>query len=205
METLIDEVTRVEAGGRETRMKVLIAVDGSRTSRAVLSTYAHLLRRPDEVVLLHVQRLEGDSSMIDMLGEAELSTLKRSLAGTEHQHRLDERSTKILDHFRSRLSAPGTTVRGLVRAGRPADEILAVAAEENVDLIILGSSGKGRFERLITGNVAGEVEQLAKVPVMRARRVVVCEEPYSWADARAAITVCSAVALGLFLLRFVAP
>lgn len=186
-------------------MKALIAVDGSRATKAVLSTYEHLLRRPDEVVLLHVQRLEGDSSMIDMLGEAELSTLKNSLADTEHQRRLQERSLKILDHYRSALSSPGTTVRGLVRAGRPADEILAVAAEEGVDLIILGASGKNRFDRLITGSVAGEVDRLAKVPVMRARRVVVCEEPYSWADARAAIAVCSCVALGLFLLRFVAP
>ena len=185
-------------------MKVLIAVDGTRATRAVLSTYAHLLRRPDEVVLLHVQRLEGSSVMIDMLGEAELSTLKGSLAGTEHQQLLDERAGKILDHYRSRLSAPGTAVKGLVRAGRPADEILAVAAEEGVDLIILGASGKkNRLDRLITGSVAGEVEELARVPVLRARRVVVCEEPYSWGDARAAIAVCSCVALGLFLLKFV--
>jgi nucleotide-binding universal stress UspA family protein len=202
MEPLMVEVAQSKTQG-ESLMKVLIAVDSSRSSRAVLSTYAHLLRRPDEVVLLHVQRLQGDSSMIDMLGEAELSSLKSSLAGTEYQQRLDERATKILEHYRSRLSAPGTTVRGVVRAGRPADEILAVAAREGVDLIILGASGKSRLDRLITGSVAGEVERLAQVPVMRARRVVVCEEPYSWADARAAITVCSCVALGLFLLQFI--
>ena len=184
-------------------MKVLIAVDGTRSSRAVLSTYSHLLRLPDEVVLLHVQRLEGESVMIDMLGEPELATLKSSLAGTEHQRILDGRAAKIVDHYRSKLAAPATTVRAVVRAGRPADEILAVAAEEGVDLVILGASGKNRLDRLITGSVAGEVERLASVPVLRARRVVVCEEPYSWGDARAAIAVTSCVALGLFLLRFV--
>ena len=184
-------------------MKVLIAVDGTRATQAVLSTYSHLLRRPDEVVLLHVQRLEGDSLMIDMLGESELATLKDSLAGTEHQRMLDDRSSKILEHYRSKLSAPGTTVKSVVRAGRPADEILAVAAEEGADIVILGASGKNRLDRLITGSVASEVENLAGVPVLRARRVVVCEEPYSWSDARAAITVCSCVAVGLFLLRFV--
>jgi len=123
-------------------MKVLIAVDGTRATRAVLSTYSHLLRQPDEVVLLHVQRLEGESVMIDMLGEPELATLKTSLAGTEHQRKLDDRAAKILEHYRSRLSAPATTVKSVVRAGRPADEILAVAAEEGVELVILGASGR---------------------------------------------------------------
>lgn len=184
-------------------MKVLIAVDGTRDSKAVLSTYSHLLRQPDEVVLLHVQRLEGQSLMIDMLGEAELATLKNSLAGTEHQRILDERAAKIIEHYRSKLATSATTVRSVVRAGRPADEILAVAAAEKADLVILGASGKKRLDRLITGSVAREVESLAGVPVLRARRVVVCEEPYSWSDARAAITVCSGVAIGLFLLRFV--
>ena len=183
-------------------MKVLIAVDGTRGTQAVLSTYSHLLRRPDEVVLLHVQRLQGDSAMIDMLGEPELTTLRDSLAGTEHQRSLDERAAKILEHYRSKLASPATTVRSVVRSGRPADEILAVAAAEGVDLVILGASGKNRLDRLITGSVASEVEYLAGVPVLRARRVVVCEEPYSWRDARAAIAVCSCVAVGLFLLRF---
>lgn len=186
-------------------MKVLIAVDSTRGSQSVLSTYAHLLRRPDEVVLLHVQRLEGQSLMIDMLGEAELSTLKNSLAGTEHQRVLDEEASKILDHFSSKLAAPGMPVRRLVRAGRPSEEILGVAAEEGVDLVILGASGKRPLDRLITGSVAREVEARASVPVLRARRVVACEEPYSWGDARAAIAVCSCVALGLFLLKFVIP
>ncbi len=183
-------------------MKVLIAVDGTRATQAVLSTYSHLVRHPDEVVLLHVQRLEGESVMIDMLGEPELATLKNSLAGTEHQQILDERAAKILEHYRSKLSTPVTSVRNVVRAGRPADEILAVAVQEGVDLIILGASRKNRLDRLITGSVAKEVEDLAGVPVLRARRVVVCEEPYSWSDARAAITVCSGIAVVLFLLKF---
>lgn len=184
-------------------MKILIAVDGKGSSQAVFSTYSHLLRNPDEVVLLHVQRLEGNSLMIDMLGEPELSTLRKSLEGTEHQRVLDERAAKIVDFYRSRLASGSTIVRSVVRAGRPADEILATAAEEKVDLVILGTSRKGRLDRLITGSVASEIEAQATVPVMRARRIVVCEEPYSWSDARAAVTVCSGVALGLFLMKFI--
>jgi nucleotide-binding universal stress UspA family protein len=187
----------------EEKVKILIAVDGKGGAKDVLSTFSHLLQQPDEVVLLHVQRLEGDSLMIDMLGEPELSTLKESLEGTEHQHALDEQSSKIVDFYRARLASGTTIVRPVVRAGNPADEIIATAVEEQVDLVILGTTRKGRLNRLITGSVASEVEARASVPVLRARRVVVCEEPYSWNDARAAITVCSCVAIGLFLLRFI--
>jgi len=184
-------------------MKVLIAVDGKGSSKAIFSTYSHLLQPPDEVVLLHVQRLEGDSLMIDMLGESELSTLKKSLEGTEHQQALDEQSAKIVDFYRSRLASESTNVRPVVRSGNPAEEILATAAAEQVDLVILGTSRKGRLDRLITGSVARDVEDRASMPVLRARRVVVCEEPYSWSDARAAVTVCTGVALALFLMGFI--
>lgn len=55
--------------------KVLIAVDETEGSKSVLSVFHNMVRPPETVVLVHVQRLEGKSMMIDMLGEAEMSTL----------------------------------------------------------------------------------------------------------------------------------
>lgn len=185
--------------------KVLIAVDGTRGSRAVASTLGNLVHAPEEVTILHVQRLEGDSLIIDMLGDPELATLKGSLEGTDHQRALDERSGRILEHYRRRIPAGSVAVKTLVRAGRPAEEILRAAREGGADLIILGGGGKGRLDRLITGSVSREVEQRSPVPVLRARVPLMCEEPYSWGDARAAVTVCSAVAAGLFLLGLLVP
>ena len=72
--------------------KVLIAVDDTKGSKAVLSVFKNLVRPPQDVWLLHVQRLEGKSLMIDMLGEAELSTLRESLKGTEYKEELDRKS-----------------------------------------------------------------------------------------------------------------
>jgi nucleotide-binding universal stress UspA family protein len=188
----------------ETMKKMLIAVDDSRTSREVLSTCATLVREPEEVLLLHVQRLEGRSLMIDMLGDAEMSTLKESLRGTEHQRGLDRKAQKVLAWYRKKLEAMmGVPVRTLLAEGPPADEILRVAREEGVDLIILGKSGKKSLDRLITGSVAVEVEKKAGIPVMTARRRPVCEEPYSWKDACAAFSALTIVVFGLLLLGFV--
>jgi nucleotide-binding universal stress UspA family protein len=181
--------------------KILIAVDGTKTSTAVLSTFYNLVRKPEHVILLHVQKLQGRSLMIDMLGDAEMSTLKESIAGTEHKDALDEKADKILNYYKSELENSGTgSITAEIRAGHPCDEILKVAAEENVDLILLGHSGRKGLNRVISGSVAREVEKHTKVPVLVAKRPSTCEEPYSWRDAIASVSITSAIVLALFLL-----
>jgi nucleotide-binding universal stress UspA family protein len=147
--------------------KVLIAVDSTKSSMSVLGVFRNLVRPPKEVLLLHVKRLEGRSLMIDMLGEAELSTLKESLKGTEYKEKLDRAGEMVLENYRKELEAIGLfSVRTLIREGMPADEILKLAEEEKVDLIVIGSSGKKGMDRLITGCVIRDVERHAAVPVI---------------------------------------
>ena len=180
--------------------KVLIAVDGTKASNAVLSTFFNLVKKPETVILLHVEKLEGRSSMVDMLGDAEMSTLKESLAGTDHKNALDAKAEKILNYYRRELEGAGTANISLeVRAGHPSDEILKVAAEENADLILIGNSERSGLNRIIAGSVAREVQKHTKIPVLVAKRPPTCEEPYSWRDAVAAISVTSAIVFGLFL------
>ena len=184
--------------------KVLIAVDGTKASKAVLATFNNAVQLPQEVILLHVQRLEGRSLMIDMLGEAEMSTLKESLKDTQHKEELDRKSQKILNYYKKEIEDSGfLNVRTATKDGHPADEILKFAQQEGVELIILGYSGKTGLNRLIAGSVAKDVEKKAEVPVLVAKRVSMCEEPYSWKDAYTAVTVTTAIMIGLFLLGIV--
>ncbi|MEW6108130.1 MAG: universal stress protein [Nitrospirota bacterium] len=150
--------------------KVLIAADDTKDSKAVLSAFYNLAGSPEEVILLHVERLEGCSLMIDMLGDAEMSTLKESLKGTEHKEELDRRANKILDYYKKELeNTSQASVKTIMREGIPAEEILRVSEEEDVDLIIMGNSLKKGLNRLITGSVAKDVERNAKVPVLVAK------------------------------------
>ena len=184
--------------------KVLIAVDGTKASKAVLATFNNSVQLPQEVILLHVQRLEGRSLMIDMLGEAEMSTLKESLKDTQHKEELDRKSQKILNYYKKEIEDSGfLNVRTATKDGHPADEILKFAQQEDVELIILGYSGRTGLNRLIAGSVAKDVEKKAEVPVLVAKRVSMCEEPYSWKDAYTAVTVTTAIMIGLFLLGIV--
>jgi nucleotide-binding universal stress UspA family protein len=147
--------------------KVLIAVDDTKGSKAVLSVFKNLVRPPQEVLLLHVQRLEGKSLMIDMLGEAELSTLKESLEGTEYKEGLDRKSEQILNYYKKELEDGGLiSIRTMTRIGIESDEILRVAEDEKVDLIITGANQNRGMLRLIAGCVPSEVEKKSKVPVL---------------------------------------
>ncbi len=180
--------------------KVLIAVDGTKASTAVLATFYNLVKKPQQVVLLHVEKLEGRSAMIDMLGDAEMNTLKEALTGTEHMNSLDEKAVRILDYYKREFKNSGLSdVVGKIRAGHPCDEILKVAEEEDVDLILLGNSDRRGLGWVISGSVANEVRRRSAVPVLVAKRPPTCEEPYSWRDAIAAVSVTSAIAFGLFL------
>jgi nucleotide-binding universal stress UspA family protein len=57
-----------------------------------------------------------------------------------------------------------------VLKGDPAEKIVNFAEEHNVDMIIVGSLGKGGFERLVIGSVSEKVVRHAKVPVLVYRQ-----------------------------------
>ncbi len=149
--------------------KLLIAVDSTKDSRGILSAFYTLNELPEQVILLHVQQLEGKSLMIDMLGVAEMETLKEAVAETEHKEKLQSRDEEVLNYFQSKLRDSRFSVKTLSRVGIPAEEILRVCKEEGVDLLLLGDSRRKGIDRLVSGNVVEDVKKEAKVPVLVAK------------------------------------
>jgi nucleotide-binding universal stress UspA family protein len=58
----------------------------------------------------------------------------------------------------------------VVRYGRPVHELLAIADEEDVDHIVIGSKGRDGARRLLLGSVAETVVRRATVPVTVVRQ-----------------------------------
>ena len=160
--------------------KILIAADDTKGSLGVLEVFRNQLRPPEEVILVHVQRILGRSVMGNMLGEAEMSTLKEAVKETEFQEELDRKAEKVLSYYKKELENGGLSkIRTVIRAGNVTEEILKVAEEEQVDLMIMGCNGKSGMDRLITGCATRDVERRTNVPVMvaKAKGCQVIEKP----------------------------
>ena len=78
---------------------------------------------------------------------------------------LKERSEENLKEF-DKLNEEDIKITHVVREGSPARVILEVSEEEDVDLIVMGSSGKSGFDRFIMGSVADKVVNSAKCAVL---------------------------------------
>ncbi|MEP7117941.1 MAG: universal stress protein, partial [Acidobacteriota bacterium] len=77
-----------------------------------------------------------------------------------------EQAEADLTTARERARAAGVAADAAVRGGHPAREILAVANELQVDLIVIGTHGRGGVEHLLLGSVAEKVMRKAQCPVM---------------------------------------
>ena len=78
---------------------------------------------------------------------------------------LKEQSEENLKEFDS-LNDEDIKITHVIREGSPPKIILDVAGEEDVDLIVMGSSGKSGFDRFIMGSVADKVVNSAKCAVL---------------------------------------
>jgi nucleotide-binding universal stress UspA family protein len=76
-----------------------------------------------------------------------------------------------LSAFVADTIADGVAVETMVREAEPWREILSVADEKAVDLVVMGTHGRGGFEELLLGSVADKVLNRATCPV-----VTVCHE-----------------------------
>ena len=148
--------------------KILIAVDDTRGTKDTFQMCGTMCScmRPESIVLLYVEKFQGRSLIDEMLGDAEMSTLRDVLEGTEYKEKLDAKANKILDFYKKTLEERGITgVKTVIKTGHPAEEILKTADEEGVNMILVGSRGN-RVSHVFTGSVSREVVNRAEVPVL---------------------------------------
>lgn len=79
---------------------------------------------------------------------------------------LKERSEENLMEFDELNDNNDLKITHVIREGSPAKVILEVAKDEEIDLIVMGSSGKSGFDRFIMGSVADKVVNSAKCAVL---------------------------------------
>jgi universal stress protein A len=95
------------------------------------------------------------------------------------QEWMDEDTTRGFEWAKSELSlAPNIKVETVSKEGHAAREIVAMAHDRRVDLIVTGSRGAGLLDRLLTGSTARGVVHGADCAVLVVRPPVQLDVPY---------------------------
>ena len=115
------------------------------------------------IVLLHVidlpLQLMPDAVIVTAPGGMQMSVRDLATTGAE-QHLAD---------LERRLTADGIAVSHAIRVGKPVDEILRFATDEQVGIIVMGTHGHGGIRAFVAGSVTERVIRNATVPVLSVR------------------------------------
>ena len=143
--------------------RILVPLDGSQLGERALPMATTLAQKfGSTLILLEVLDIPTPSTparrievSIDWVMEARKQTLEAA------RTYLDERKKEIHDQ--------GIRVRSVLRDISPAQDILDVAKEEDVDLIVMSSHGHGGLARWTFGSVADKVLRHSPCPVLLVR------------------------------------
>jgi nucleotide-binding universal stress UspA family protein len=141
--------------------QILVATDFGEASDAAL-TYGRALARSFGATLhvLHV----ADDLFTRIAGEGYASVLP------ELQRDLEQAAKTRLDSLLiDNDPTPLPVTKAIVTSNTPAAAIVHYAADAHVDLIVVGTQGRGGLTHLLMGSVAEKVVRTAPCPVLTVR------------------------------------
>ena len=127
--------------------RVLVATDGSQGADAAFRRAIELAEAADATV--HV-----------------LFVVDATVTDRAHEEFLRERGESITNEWVVEATRRGLAATAAVRTGLVHEEIVAYATDNAVDLVVVGTSGRGGIERHLLGSVADRVVRTSPVPVM---------------------------------------
>ena len=143
-------------------MKILMATDGTETAMEAAQMALRLLRDGVEILLVTV--IQNYEDPLEMAGGFEGPLLTPEEAEQEFQ-RQQASGKAALERARAALGREAD-VRLVPTDVDPGHAIVEVANELHPDLIVLGSTEKGFFLRLLAGSVSEYVVRHAPCPVL---------------------------------------
>src|SRR5215208_729423 len=143
--------------------KILLATDGSKEAALAVRTAVDISQRTgSELHVVHV----GSSLEYVGMGPPQIGDIP---APTQEQ--LSAEARGLLDAEVEQVKAQGGTVaEAHLGVGAPDREIVNLAEEIGVGLIVLGSRGRGGIRRALMGSVSNSVVRHAHCPVLMVRR-----------------------------------
>ena len=138
-------------------MKVLLPIDGSKSSLNAAKYVAKMVknsRSPTTVTLVSVHDDSG------------LGYVKQFVDKNTVDDYLREISEKELKAAQKVLDIAGIKHNMAIMRGHVAEEIMALANKDKVDMIVMGAKGRSGFLDILMGSVAQRICTTAKQPVL---------------------------------------
>lgn len=145
--------------------KILIPTDGSEQANKALNLACKIaLENDSQINILSVFRHHS-------FNEGSLSMLPRQINDKAFnlEDVLGEYSKEIVEESKELAFNNGVkkeNIKGFVRIGQIAKEILEFVEDKDIDIIIIGKQGKGDLSGYLLGGVSHKVAGLSDIPVL---------------------------------------
>lgn len=144
--------------------KILLPTDGSRNSEKAISHALTIAEFEDaEIIILNVV----DSVYLTGLPEEDLIT-KSEMILEEESKKVTSRVEEIIKDLEEEKGENAKEIKLSTRTveGNAADVILKISEQEDIDLIVIASSGKHMLDRFLLGSVTEKTVRHTKVPIL---------------------------------------
>jgi nucleotide-binding universal stress UspA family protein len=142
--------------------KILVPVDGSAPSDAAVTLAVRLAHDQDaKLVFLHVSEVAKIAAMV-----SSTAVCVDPSPALDAEQAAGEDALRRAETVARKNAVP---VESLLVEGASADSIVKTSSQKGVDLIVMGSHGRGGIQRALLGSVAEGVLRQSTVPVLVAR------------------------------------
>lgn len=142
--------------------KILLPTDGSKFAENAAQHAIWIASKSGaEIIVLNVIET---SSLVGLPAEDLIVRIKEMLK--EEGRRSLERISDMVTESEEETKIKDIKVTLKTEEGSPADAILKTIDNENVDLVVMGTSGKHGLDRFLLGSVTEKVVRSSKCPVL---------------------------------------
>ena len=142
--------------------KILVPTDFSEIADYALETACEIAKKIDaEIILLHV--IEGAShSTFSVTGEMNFESDEEQFFTIK----LIDKAKLEIEQRTSGSSFEGVSWKSELKVGNAYHGIKAIVTEQNVDMIIMGTSGAQGFDEMLLGSTTEKVVRYSRSPVL---------------------------------------
>jgi nucleotide-binding universal stress UspA family protein len=148
--------------------KILLPTDGSENSKRANKHALWIVDKSNaDIVIMYVT----EPHFPELATGLPLSTLPTP--DERFYEGIREEGHQIIDNFKQELEdvqckgiCKNTNLKSIITEGKPSNEIVNILDKENIDLVVMGASGRHGLDRFVVGSVTERVVRNARKPVM---------------------------------------